>query len=69
MLLVHNDTGLVPAQVSMAEPTQGNFGLLDKGKGSLDSVVCVTLLSCRSPSSFSDGDDFFIWSHRTVGRV
>jgi hypothetical protein len=69
MLLVHTDTGLVPAQIPMTEPTQGNFGLLDKEKGSLDSIVCVTLLSCQGPSYFSDGDGFFIRSHRIGVRV
>lgn len=50
--------GLVPAQVPMTVPMQGNFDSSGKGKDILDVAACVTLLSCWSPSFSNDGGGF-----------
>jgi hypothetical protein len=41
---VCTDTDLVPTQVPMIEPMQGDFSFLDKGKSIVEVVECVTPL-------------------------
>lgn len=59
---------LVPAQVLITGPMQGNFDSSSKGKDILDVVTCVTPLSCQSSSSSNDGG-VFILIHRVANDV
>ena len=50
--------GLVPAQVLLTEPMQGDFDSSGNGRDILDVVACVTSLSYQIMSFSNDGDDF-----------
>jgi hypothetical protein len=51
-------------------PAQENFGLLDKGKEIFGATECITPLSYRSPTGFSDGGSRFdSWSSGSEGLL
>jgi hypothetical protein len=53
------DTDLIPMQILMVGPEQGDYGFPDKGKNIADTVECVTPISCQSLLSCSDGELLF----------